>query len=161
MKPPAKSNPLDEIKKIQQKREERRKKMQQDKILKEEKKAYNLASGKNVDIDFEIMIEKSKLKEKLLSPHVSSADIKVPCCIILVGSVRTQAAHLQEIITKWRNRLNFVCQSSDQGPRAKVQSGRHNKVRGKSQLYFRQHIQRVISKKCLTRRELKIFTKAP
>ena len=36
--------------------------MEEDKVLKEEKKAYNLASGKNVDIDFEIMIEKSRFK---------------------------------------------------------------------------------------------------
>lgn len=31
-----------------------------------------MASGKNVDIDFEIMIDKSRFKEKILSPHVSS-----------------------------------------------------------------------------------------
>lgn len=36
-----------------------------------------MQSGKNVDIDFELMIEKSKFKEKLLSPHISSADLKV------------------------------------------------------------------------------------
>lgn len=36
-----------------------------------------MASGKNVDIDFELMIEKNKFKEKLISPHVSSADVKV------------------------------------------------------------------------------------
>jgi hypothetical protein len=43
---------------------------------------YNLQSGKNVDIDFEIMIEKSRFKEKLLSPHTNSSDLKVrspPC----------------------------------------------------------------------------------
>ena len=53
---PSKGNAMDEIKKIEQKREERRKKMEEEKIIKEEKKAYNLQSGKNVDIDFEIMI---------------------------------------------------------------------------------------------------------
>ena len=53
-------------------------KMEEDKKLKEEKKAYNLASGKNVDIVFEIMIEKNKFKEKILTPHTSSADMKVP-----------------------------------------------------------------------------------
>ena len=71
------SNPLEEIKKIEQKREERRLKMEEAKREKEEKKAYNLASGKNVDIDFEIMIEKNKFREKILSPHASSADMKV------------------------------------------------------------------------------------
>jgi hypothetical protein len=44
---------------------------------KEEKKAYNLASGKNVDIDFEIMIDKNRFKDKMLSPHVFSSENKV------------------------------------------------------------------------------------
>ena len=44
---------------------------------KEEKKAYNLASGKNVDIDFEIMIDKNRFREKMLSPHISSSESKV------------------------------------------------------------------------------------
>ena len=57
-----KPNPLDKIKQIEQERIARREKMEEDKRLKEEKKAYNLASGKNVDIDFEIMIEKNKFK---------------------------------------------------------------------------------------------------
>lgn len=47
---------LDEIKRIEQKRQERRNKMGDMKREKEEKKAYNLISGKDVDIDFEIMI---------------------------------------------------------------------------------------------------------
>jgi hypothetical protein len=28
-----------------------------------------MASGKNVDIDFELMIEKNKFKEKMISAH--------------------------------------------------------------------------------------------
>lgn len=48
---------------------------------KEEKKAYNLASGKNVDIDFEIMIDKHRFKEKILSPHVSSTESKLTVCV--------------------------------------------------------------------------------
>lgn len=51
--------------------------MEDMKRQKEEKKAYNLASGKNVDIDFEIMIDKSRFKEKILSPHVYSSENKV------------------------------------------------------------------------------------
>lgn len=57
-----KANPLDEIKRIEQKREERRIKMEDLKREKEEKKAYNQASGKNVDIDFEIMIDKNRFR---------------------------------------------------------------------------------------------------
>lgn len=37
----------------------------------------NLASGKNVDIDFEIMIDKNRFKEKLLQPHTLSSQVKV------------------------------------------------------------------------------------
>jgi hypothetical protein len=77
MKGGNKANPLDEIKRIEQKREERRIKMEDLKREKEEKKAYNLASGKNVDIDFEIMIDKNRFREKILSPHVSSTETKV------------------------------------------------------------------------------------
>lgn len=71
------SRHLEEIKKIEKNREERRIKMEEAKRQKEEKKNLNLQSGKNVDIDFELMIEKSKYKEKLLSPHISSSDLKV------------------------------------------------------------------------------------
>ena len=64
---------MDEIKRIEQKREERRIKMEDMKRERKEKEAYNLASGKNVDIDFEIMIDKSRFKDKMLSPHQSSS----------------------------------------------------------------------------------------
>ena len=73
----AKGNPMDELKKIEQKREERRIKMEDLKREKEEKKAYNLASGKNVDIDFEIMIDKNRFRDKILEPHTSSTESKV------------------------------------------------------------------------------------
>ena len=69
---------LDEIKRIEQKREERRIKMEDMKRERKEKEAYNLASGKNVDIDFEIMIDKNRFRDKMLCPHTSSADNKVP-----------------------------------------------------------------------------------
>jgi hypothetical protein len=36
-----------------------------------------LASGKNVDIDFEIMIDKNRFRDKMLSPHVFSSENKV------------------------------------------------------------------------------------
>jgi len=55
--------------------------MEEAKREKEEKKNYNMQSGKNVDIDFEIMIEKSKFKEKMLSPHTPSNDLKLAVCV--------------------------------------------------------------------------------
>lgn len=36
-----------------------------------------MASGKNVDIDFELMIEKNKFREKMISPHQSNGDYKL------------------------------------------------------------------------------------
>jgi len=48
--------------------------MEEAKREKEEKKNYNLQSGKNVDIDFELMIEKNKFRDKLLSPHAPCND---------------------------------------------------------------------------------------
>lgn len=36
-----------------------------------------MASGKNVDIDFEIMIDKNRFRDKMLSPHVFSSENKV------------------------------------------------------------------------------------
>ena len=78
MKPtPAKGNTLDTIKQMEIKREERRKQMEELKKEKEEKRALNLASGKNVDIDFEIMIDKNRFNAKLLQPHTSGNTVKV------------------------------------------------------------------------------------
>ena len=48
---------------------------------KEEKRAYNEASGKNVDIDFEIMIEKNRFKDKKLDQHKPSTEDKVESLI--------------------------------------------------------------------------------
>lgn len=92
----AKGNPMDEIKKIEQKREERRAKMEQAKREKEEKKAYNLASGKNVDIDFEIMIEKSKFREKMLSPHTPGTELKVVLFLFSYQSVFERGQYLKK-----------------------------------------------------------------
>ena len=50
----------------------RREKLEKHKKIKEEKKAYKLASSKNIDIDFEIMIEKNKVKEKILVRYAFS-----------------------------------------------------------------------------------------
>ena len=40
-----------------------------------------MASGKNVDIDFELMIQKSKFKEKMLSLHQSTTEVKLAVCV--------------------------------------------------------------------------------
>ena len=51
--------------------------MEEAKREKEERKILNERSGKNVDIDFELMIEKNKFREKMLSPHTLSTELKV------------------------------------------------------------------------------------
>ncbi|CAM6004625.1 unnamed protein product [Sphagnum balticum] len=113
--------------------------MEEAKREKEERKVINQERGKNVDIDFEIMIEKNKFREKMLSPHISSADLKVthpnPA-----RSVRAQAAHLQEGGAEWINRLDLLRQPPDKDPRTEVQSGWYHQIRRKSRLHLRQHL---------------------
>lgn len=77
--------------------------MEEAKREKEERKVMNAQSGKNVDIDFELMIEKSKFREKLLSPHASGIDLEVHRSPNTVGSVCTEKTHLQKRGTKWGN----------------------------------------------------------
>ena len=40
-----------------------------------------MASGKNVDIDFELMIGKSKFTQKMISPHQPSIQFKLAVCV--------------------------------------------------------------------------------
>ena len=51
--------------------------MEELKKEKEERKALNAERGKNVDIDFELMIDKNKFKDALLQPHTTSSSLKV------------------------------------------------------------------------------------
>ena len=51
--------------------------MEELKKEKEERKALNAERGKNVDIDFELMIDKNRFKDKLLQPHIASSSLKV------------------------------------------------------------------------------------
>jgi len=82
------SNTLDEIKKLEQKREERRLNMEAMKKEKEDRRIINQERGKNVDIDFEIMIDKNRYKEKMLQQHTPSTASKVPYGSIEAVSVR-------------------------------------------------------------------------
>lgn len=126
--PPKVANTLDEIKKLEQKREERRQKMEEMKKEKEERKALNLERGKNVDIDFELMIDKNRFQEKILQPHISSTAVKVPLMLCPAVRVRPETAHFQEGGAGRRDRRHLVRQPADQDPRAEVQSGRDIKI---------------------------------
>jgi len=80
-KPMPKSNVVDEIEKMKMKREERRLKMENMKKEKAEKEAEVIALGKNIDVDFELMINKHRFKENILQAHVSAAHLKLCICV--------------------------------------------------------------------------------
>lgn len=63
---PPKSNVLDNIEKMKQKRDERRSLMEEKKNEKAEREAENQALGKVGDVEFELMIEKNKLQDGLI-----------------------------------------------------------------------------------------------
>lgn len=72
---------VDEIEKLKINREERRLKMENLKKEKAEKEAEVQALGKNIDVDFELIMNKHRFKENLLQPHVSAAHLKLCICI--------------------------------------------------------------------------------
>lgn len=67
----SKANVVDKIKEMEDKRNERRKKMEEEKLVKKEKAAINEARGEGmIDIDFQTMMEKSRIAEDKAYPHV-------------------------------------------------------------------------------------------
>ncbi len=76
-----KSGVVDRIEEMKQKRENRRKKMEDDKKMKIERQEENLAAGKLGDVEFEMMIEKHKLKPEARLPHVSPEGLKINVCV--------------------------------------------------------------------------------
>lgn len=72
-----KSQVVDQIEKMKQKREERRQKMEAIKKEKAEKQAENEANGKNIDVDFEEMIAKHRFTAEILQPHQSAQNFKL------------------------------------------------------------------------------------
>ena len=67
-----KGNVVDNIKKLEQQREERRKVLEEKKQAKLDRQAYNEAMGKNIDVEFDMMIEQHKNKVGNPLNHVSS-----------------------------------------------------------------------------------------
>ena len=61
---------------------------------KEERKIINLERGKNVDIDFEIMIDKNRFKDKMLQQHTPSTAAKVLTGSTEAVCVRQETSHL-------------------------------------------------------------------
>ena len=61
-----------------------------------------------MDIDFELMIEENKFKDKLLSPHTPSDKLKVVVGIKVVSGLCEEETYIQKGGAKWRNRLYFM-----------------------------------------------------
>lgn len=76
-----KSGVVERIEEMKHKREERRKRMEEDKRQKLEREAENLAVGKCVDVDFEMMIDKYRVNAKEMRPHLSPEELKINVCI--------------------------------------------------------------------------------
>ena len=76
-----KSNVVERIEEMKQKREERRKKIEENRKMKLEKQEENEAAGKMGDVDFEQMIEKEKLRPEEMISHISPEGLKINVCV--------------------------------------------------------------------------------
>jgi kinesin family protein 2/24 len=56
-----KSSVVDNIEKMQKEREDRRKNMEEKKAMKKQREIMNEAAGRNVDAEFDILLEKFKI----------------------------------------------------------------------------------------------------
>lgn len=74
------SNETDEFRLARQ-REERRKQMEEKKIQKLERDKINQAVGRNVDVDFDIMMEKFRLNPHEIKPHLPSEGMRICLCV--------------------------------------------------------------------------------
>ncbi len=57
-----KSNVVDNIRRMEQDRDDRKKKFEEEKWLKEQRKVANKAAGKNIDVEFDMMIDRERKK---------------------------------------------------------------------------------------------------
>lgn len=76
-----KSSVVDEVEKLKQKREERRQKIEDIKREKAEREAENEALGRLGDVEFDLMIEKNRIKQHLLQQHTAASELKLCVCV--------------------------------------------------------------------------------
>lgn len=76
-----KANVVYEIEKMNQKREERRQKIEEIKREKAEKQAEVALLGRNIDVDFELMIKKNRFNTDMLQPHTPASQLKLCVCV--------------------------------------------------------------------------------
>jgi len=78
----SKSNVVDKIKAMEEKRTERRRKMEEEKVAKREKAAINQARGEGmIDIDFQNLMETSMISSAKAYPHVPLNYAKIFVCV--------------------------------------------------------------------------------
>jgi kinesin family protein 2/24 len=66
---------------MERQRAERRKQMEEQKVNKRERQMANEIAGRNIDADFDIMIERSRLQVSDIRPQMSTANIKISVCV--------------------------------------------------------------------------------
>jgi kinesin family member 2/24 len=55
--------------------------MEEQKANKRERQIQNEAAGRNIDADFDIMIEKSRLQVSDIRPQMSTSNMKISICV--------------------------------------------------------------------------------
>ena len=79
-----KGSVVDNIKKMEIQREERRQKFEEAKIMKANRAAANAAAGKNIDVEFDMMIQNAKAKSK------PALNVSIKIAYSLSGSISRQ-----------------------------------------------------------------------
>ena len=70
--PPKRGNVVEQIKKLEERRERRRQLMVQKKERMEEAKLRNVKAGRNVDLEYDEMIREDWLSQEIATEHVQS-----------------------------------------------------------------------------------------
>ena len=74
-------NVLANIQKLEKDREARRAKLEEQKQEKKDREAANLAAGRNVDVDFDILIQQERASVAPTLNHVSSQQMRICVCV--------------------------------------------------------------------------------
>lgn len=72
---------IENIEMMKKQREDRRKKAEEEKQVKIQRQLDNEAQGRNVDAEFDMMMEKFRLGPKDATPHMSTVNMKISICV--------------------------------------------------------------------------------
>jgi kinesin family member 2/24 len=76
-----KSSVVEEIEKLKKNREERRMKMEHIKKERAEREAENEANGRAGDVEFDLMIDKYRIRQHLLQQHTLASNVRLCVCV--------------------------------------------------------------------------------